>query len=287
MQFKSRIVFSLGALSLAGAACDPAEAPVFEDTVSGDTQPLPDTGDDAVEPRVGAPACADLPPGEPLAPGLWASRQFRTSLVGLPPTGTLSEVEAKLMVLHEVSREDGEVRVRHVTCSITQPRLNGVETVFGPAFVAAVPHNTVTATVDGRDVVIPRDRIVLGANLVDPANDALPTEPDDPRVADMDNDGNPGMTVTLQGLFQAQLYITYRHHIGFIGTADVGGCIAGRLDGVVEQTQIGASDEALMSFDFSPQPHPDPDISTFMLVPVASGLTCADLLAQETAIFGN
>lgn len=281
---------ALGALSLFVAACDASTAPVFpNDTASVDA--TPDTtsdgsAEDTAEPRVDAPACAELPPRKPLSPGLWASRQNRTSLVALPPTGTLSEVSSRMLVLHEVTEVGTETRVRHITCSITQPRLNGVETVFGPAFVAAVPRNTVVASIDARAVVVPRDRVVLGVNLADPANDALPTDASDPRVVDMDNDSNPGMTVTLQGLFQAQLYITYRHHIGLVGTADVGGCVAGLLDGVVEQTQLGASAVELLAFDFSPQPHPDPEINTFVLLPVSAGLTCDELLLNEAALFG-
>ena len=37
--------------------------------------------------------------------------------------------------------------------------------------------------------------VVVGADLADPANDPLPTEPTDPAVADEDGDGNPGVTM--------------------------------------------------------------------------------------------
>jgi hypothetical protein len=266
------------------AACDDAGAPVIPQT---DTVGVADgVGDTAEEYRVDAPACEGLAPVEPLADGRWASRQYVTGLVALPPTGTLTAVTSKMLVLHEVARDGGAITVTNLTCSLTQPRLSGVETVFGPEFISAVPQNAIAATVDGDRVEIEKDRVVLGAELADPAADALPTDAEDPRVRDMDGDTHPGMTVTLQGLFQAQLYITYRHHIGLSGRADAVGCIAGTLEGTREQTQLGASDEALLAFDFSPQPHPDPSINTFVMIPVAAGFDCASLIADEAALFG-
>lgn len=262
--------------------CDDPAAPIIPGGDAVDT-----TEGDADAPfAVDAPACRDAAPIEPLADGRWASRQYVTGLVALPPTGTLSEVTSKMLVLHDVVRDGGGITVTNLTCSLTQPRLSGVETVFGPEFIGAVPQNAIAATVDGDRVEIDKDRVVLGAELADPAADALPTEPDDPRVRDMDGDSQPGMTVTLQGLFQAQLYITYRHHIGLSGRADAVGCIAGTLEGTREQTQLGASDEALLAFDFSPQPHPDPSINTFVMVPVAASFDCASLIADEGELFG-
>ncbi len=265
-------------------ACDDGEAPFIP---ASDVADSADSGGDAAETfRVDAPACAGRTPVEPLAAGRWASRQYLTGLVALPPTGTLSEVTSKMMVLHEVVRDGAAITVTNLTCSITQPRLSGVETVFGPEFIGAVPQNAIAATVEGDRVEVERDRVVLGAELADPDADALPTDAEDPRVRDMDGDTLPGMTVTLQGLFQAQLYITYRHHIGLSGRADAVGCIAGNLRGTREQTQLGASDEALLAFDFSPQPHPDPDINTFVMIPVEAGLDCDTLLATESDLFG-
>jgi hypothetical protein len=280
------------ALGLAAlTACDSAEAPVvppsgdaFAGDAAGETVSAAD--DTSESGSVAAPACRDLPPGRPLTPGLWASRQRITGLVGLPPTGTLSEVTTTLLVLHDVVEEGGATRVTHRICRLSQPRMSGVETLFRPQFVAGVPRNTVTATIDGDRVTFPRDRVILGAALEDPDNDPLPTEPSDPRVVDGDGDGQPGMTVVLQGLFQAQLYITYRHFIALEGVADAAGCVSGVLKGAIEQTQLGASEEELLAFDFSPRPHPDPDINTFVLVPVRAELDCEALIAEESALFG-
>jgi hypothetical protein len=285
-----RMAWPVGlSLALSLPSCDGAEAP---DVAPTDVVTGVETGADAgpaADAPAGqgtAPACRDLPPGRPLTPGLWASRQRITGLVGLPPTGTLTPVTTTLLVLHDVVEDRGETRVTHRTCSLSQPRMSGVETVFRPEFVAGVPRNTVTATIDGDRVTFPRDRVILGAELAEPDTDALPTAAEDPRVIDGDGDGNPGMTVVLQGLFQAQLYITYRHFIALEGTSDAVGCVSGVLKGAIEQTQLGASEDALLAFDFSPRPHPDPDINTFVLVPVRADLDCAALMAEETALFG-
>jgi len=53
------------------------------------------------------------------------------------------------------------------------------------------------------ELTLPNAIEVPGANLVDPACDALPTDPNDPRVVDSDNDGYPGISVGLSGLITA------------------------------------------------------------------------------------
>ena len=37
----------------------------------------------------------------------------------------------------------------------------------------------------------------IGVDLEDPANEPLPTDPNDPRIADDDGDGKPGVTATI------------------------------------------------------------------------------------------
>ncbi|MGD0045277.1 MAG: hypothetical protein ABSE84_33575, partial [Isosphaeraceae bacterium] len=46
---------------------------------------------------------------------------------------------------------------------------------------------------------------VVGARLANPACDALPTDPNDPRLVDDDNDGLPGITIGLKGLISGTL----------------------------------------------------------------------------------
>jgi hypothetical protein len=231
-----------------------------------------------------APSCEGRPDGEPLTPGRWASRQRSAAIVNLPPTNTPTTVVTTRLILHDVARVDGERRLTHTTCQLRQPKLNGVEVVFGPAFLGAVPKNTVVAALDGDEVTIPPDLVVLGAEVGD--GEALPTTAEDPRIRDTDSDGQPGVTVTLQGLLAGQLFVVYRQEVGLTGTADRAGCVAGLVAGASEQIQIGASPIELEQIDLSPRPHPDASLSTFALVPVAAELDCAGLIAQDLELFG-
>ncbi|HRE88202.1 MAG TPA: hypothetical protein PK095_03595, partial [Myxococcota bacterium] len=239
--------------------------------------------DDSVQ-GYAAPSCERRPDGQPLTPGRWASRQRSAAIVNLPPTNTPTTVVTTRLILHDVVREGGETRLTHTTCQLRQPKLNGVEVVFGPAFLGAVPKNTVVAGIDGAEVIIPPDLVVLGAEVQ--AGDELPTSADDARVRDSDEDGNPGVTVTLQGLLAGQLFVVYRQEVGLTGMADRAGCVAGLVAGASEQIQIGASPVELAQIDLSPRPHPDATLSTFSLVPVARDLDCAGLIATDLELFG-
>lgn len=230
-----------------------------------------------------APVCSTLTPRAPLSPGLWASRQRSVAIVDLPPTNTPTAVATTRLILHDVAATPDGPRLTHTTCQLRQPKLNGVEVVFGPAFLAAVPKNSVVADLaDG--VSIPPDLVVLGAEVG--AAEPLPDSPDDPRVRDTDQDGKPGVSVTLQGLFAGQLYVVFRQAVGLDGDPDPAGCVSGRLVGASEQVQLGASPAELEQIDLSPRPHPDDSLSTFQLVPVDATFDCAALIAAELELFG-
>lgn len=262
-----------------GCGVERSESEVVETSDSADSTPEVE-----VEQAYAAPSCQSLPDGAPLTPGRWASRQRSAAIVNLPPTNTPTTVVTTRLILHDVVVSDGETRLTHTTCQLRQPKLNGVEVVFGPAFLAAVPKNTVVATVDGAQINVPPDLVVLGAEVGE--GEELPTTAEDTRIRDTDEDGNPGVTVTLQGLLAGQLFVVYRQEVGLTGTADPAGCVSGLVAGASEQIQIGASPVELEVIDLSPQPHPDVSLSTFALVPVEAQLDCAGLIAQDEALFG-
>lgn len=264
------------------AACGVESAPETDITDLAETSDTSDSGDAGKV--YAAPSCASRPDGEPLTPGRWASRQRSAAIVNLPPTNTPSTVVTTRLILHDVVEDAGQIRLTHTTCTLRQPKLNGVEVVFGPAFLDAVPRNTVTADIDGANVVIPADLVTLGAEVGE--SETLPETRDDTRVRDTDNDGNPGVTVTLQGLLSGQLFVVYRQAVGLEGVADPAGCLSGLVGGVSEQIQIGASPIELEQIDLSPRPHPDTSLSTFVMVPVDGSMGCEDLIVSELALFG-
>ncbi len=290
MAVKVRLGLGVACIGWVGLGCgvDGDTSPVTADVMQDSTEVSDITAASYV-----SPFCEQLSGGPPLSPGRWASRQRSSAIVNLPPTNTPTTVVTTRLILHTVEhtvvRDGNAVTIRHETCSLRQPKLNGVEVVFGPAFLSAVPENTVTVAIDGRNVSIPADLVVLGAEVGE--SDALPTSSDDPRVRDSDTDGNPGVSVTLQGLFAGQLYVIYRQAIALDGTADPAGCVSGLLSGPTTQVQLGAFPSELEVIDLAPQPHPDPALSTFQLVPLGTlpdveTFDCQALFDHELELFG-
>jgi hypothetical protein len=89
----------------------------------------------------------------------------------------------------------------------------------------------------------------IGIKLDDPANEKLPTDPNDPRIFDADGDGNPGVTSTIKVTddFGGEVYLARRE----IFVYDLVQQSADRLEGSItdssEQLIIGASDPAFFA----------------------------------------
>jgi hypothetical protein len=135
--------------------------------------------------------------------GTWA--QFTPARIKMT-AGTLTPnpqcVVAPAYIKVDVTQTGDQVDATFTTCFVT---LAPVKSIAGnvtdtapPAFVSAIP--PVHATFSLASVALgalfdpPQSIVVSGANLVHPT-DALPTDPNDPRVVDSDGDGRPGVTV--------------------------------------------------------------------------------------------
>jgi len=117
---------------------------------------------------------------------------------------------------------------------------------------AIVPVDTpveVTQGGGGLRVLRPATPTGIGIELEDPANDVLPTDPDDPRIVDADGDGNPGITSTVRitDELQGEIYLARREIFAY----DVTAVSADRLEGTItdssEQLVLGASDDIFLT----------------------------------------
>ena len=103
---------------------------------------------------------------------------------------------------------------------------------------------------DGRlRVLRPATPTGIGIELADPANDALPTDPDDPRIVDADGDGNPGIpsTVRITEDLRGEIYLARREIFAY----DVTVVSPDRLEGTItdssEQLVLGASNDVFLT----------------------------------------
>jgi hypothetical protein len=226
-----------------------------------------------------------------LQPGKYASRQRFGSLAKLSISPSETATETVSLVLHDVVVKDGATQVSNTTCAISQPSSNGVTTSFSAAFTQAIPVTTITASTENATaptaITFTPDVVVLGATLANPETDSLPSDSSDSRVTDSDKDGHPGVTVNLSGFITSDVYVVQRNVGGLMGTLGPDGAIRdGRMTGDSQQEILGYSNGLLSSFSMTSRKNPDPSKSSFIFVPVAATATCADVVSQETSLFG-
>jgi len=126
----------------------------------------------------------------------------------------------------------------------------------------------------------------IGIHLEDPANEPLPTDPTDPRIADDDDDGKPGVTVSIssEGGLDGELYIARREIFAYEVAEQPDGTFTGAVEDDSEQLVIGASDPIFMNEGQWVQV-PDPTLSPILLVPVDSDWDCEMLMSNRDDLF--
>lgn len=116
-----------------------------------------------------------------------------------------------------------------------------------------------------------------GAKLADPALDPLPTYKDLTHQWDQDRDGHPGMTASVTGVLQGQLYQAQRTIVAFqmsVFDADhLGGLVKAKSDA----TSLGATEATLVNDAVTTQ-HPSSDRTYFRAQRLADDASCADVM---------
>lgn len=89
----------------------------------------------------------------------------------------------------------------------------------------------------------------IGIKLDDPANEKLPTDPNDPRIFDADGDGNPGVTSTIKVTddFGGDVYLARREIFVYDLVQQTPDRLEGSITDSSEQLIIGASDPAFLA----------------------------------------
>ena len=140
----------------------------------------------------------------------------------------------------------------------------------------------------GLQIYRPPTPTPVGIRLDDPANESLPDDPDDPRIVDDDNDGNPGVTVSIDvGTFIGELYIARREIFAYDATLldedlDV---ITGEVTDTSEQLIIGANNELFLAQESNFVQHPDLTKSPILLKRVDADWDCDRLVAERDNLF--
>lgn len=128
---------------------------------------------------------------------------------------------------------------------------------------------------------------VRGAILENEKTDALPADPKDPRVVDQDNDGNPGMTVSVRilGIIEGETYVVQRVWYRLSGIVVAPDRIEGSIEWSDEQVVLGATNPLLVA-DTIGYPDPDPAKSVFIMIRAQDDWTCEWLGEHWPELFG-
>lgn len=110
---------------------------------------------------------------------------------------------------------------------------------------------------------------------------ALSTDPNDALLTDPDEDGNPGVTVSISvgRFFSGEIYITRREIFSYYLTLNNNGTLTGYVKDRSEQFVVGASKKILNQPSNSVQ-HPDMGLSPLLLVPISEDIDSLEELME-------
>ena len=118
-------------------------------------------------------------------------------------------------------------------------------------------------------------------------NVPLSMDRNDPLISDDDNDGKPGVTVSVKlfGLIDGEIYIARREIFANEMTLYSDGSLRGNVIDDSEQLVIGAS-LAILDTPNNPPQRRDPGLNPILLIPVADEIdTCEELMESRDSLF--
>ena len=275
-----------GCESRFGTPVDPASLGYNPCVAAGDCAPR---GDDDVplDAPDALPSDGTATPGAVQAfSGRWAMIETQAVItVDMPLVGILETTSVHHYLVDIVP--DGDALVLHQQlCELEifeQTCHNMGITVIPQAYVEAI--GPLTRRVDpgtgevGADFVSERVTGLRGAQLEDPVSDPMPTLEDPTGAWDQDDDGHPGMTVLLNGVFAgSEVYTAQRWWTELHGVLVTPDFVLGPILHANETNTLGADPPAL-AYQTQNAPHEDPTRSFFRLVRVSDDFTCEDLIA--------
>jgi hypothetical protein len=220
--------------------------------------------------------------------GRWARLQVTAAVSEVPVIGEVSSETRALSIVDLRRRGDGYV-VREQVCGLENESLGGaVRARFPAPFLRALGAPELAAEVHLEAGVLRYEEVrpsrVRGAALADPAADPLPADTADPRLVDADGDGQPGLTVKIEGLVDGEVYVVQRDSSTLLGRVLAPDHIRGAVRWRAEQEVLGASRDVLATNPDN-RPHPEPGRSRFEMRRIPARATCPQLLRRVATLF--
>ena len=211
--------------------------------------------------------------------GRWITLQRFVAIADFPFLGEVA-LQTTVGLLSEISQDGSCLTLSDAYC------FSDVD-VSTDLFVTDVPDvamQSIEPEARAAEIRIETNRIrivqdwqteVRGAVLDDPTNDALPTYRSDPRVIDMDGDGQPGFTIpaAIVDLFGGDTYVVQRFRYRLEGILVDPNTIIGLIEWSTEQVVLWATD-ALLMLPYGQSIDPDPTVHRFLMRRIDETWTC-------------
>ena len=195
-------------------------------------------------------------------------------------------------------KEDGGLKITDRFCHSEQISNQDFTPTVPDALTQAIIPDSIFMEINTDDdgnfyLYRPRTPTLLGIEYEDPYNTPLPKsiKPDDPRLVDADNDGNPGVTVFIDMFNKTEeLYIARREVFAFEAYLKENGNIEGVVHDDSEQLIIDATNFLLKSqngewLQFRGENGDDYSLSPIILVPIDDTYDCEKLMQERDSFF--
>ncbi|MEE2756937.1 MAG: hypothetical protein VYA30_09760 [Myxococcota bacterium] len=215
---------------------------------------------------------------------VWERVQVMSGFAELPAFGLQVSETIGFMRTELIETLDGVI-ARDETCyiEIYRPDVSEVITRIPAAFVNSIPLIERGVVMEDDDAFVIGEAIeVHGVHLVRPRTEALPDTADDPRVFDQDGDGEPGVTVQIDGILEGAVQLVQRVFTRLVGQRreDV---IVGELKWRTEERVLAATN-AILLMPVNSEINPDPLRSWFVARRIEPSVDCADIKRRAPMI---
>ncbi|RAL22395.1 hypothetical protein DL240_11130 [Lujinxingia litoralis] len=235
------------------------------------------------------PSPTSPPRAFPNLEGRYAQKVVTTTRARVMGIGRVDTLTTGYL-LADITQDGPRLELESTVCHAELSGSNVVRTLIPRAFINSLPTRTRQGSLSpldqGWQLHVERDWDIRGVRLRDPANEALPDDPDDPRIVDQDGDGHPGLTVRVEGLVDGEVRVIQRGWDAYTFVVEDPAHLRGQVDWNSEQNVIDATSRLLRGGPES-RPLRGKDHNRVELKRVAPSTTCATLRANPGAIFGD
>jgi hypothetical protein len=220
--------------------------------------------------------------------GHYVLRTQTAAMMNLPIVGETESITTAIGIA-EVVRVGDRFDVTESGCHVDSSAGDAVTTVIPDVIPRSAEPMTTALAFDRQGDVITWTRAsrvtLIGVDLANPSTDMLPTDAMDSRVFDQDEDGNPGVTVSLEGIASGDIYVVQRNTAAYYdGTLDAAGSLTALVDANNEQVVIGATNPLLQQ-QIPADPHPDPTMNNIALARLSEAYDCDRAVSEASTLF--